>query len=181
MKREDAVTGLNSKIPLPRDRYSIQCMEETFVQSKNTPTWMIVRNWEIVAPATIQVNGRSVEIAGTEVVQRQMTKIADGKGGYDSVKTKNALSRLFEEFETIGLPQDEIDENNPPLLLEGKVFDAILDNEEYTRCKEPTAEQLSKGAKQGDPILDENGKTIVGFKVKFVGLIGVSSVEPVAF
>src|ERR1700693_2260695 len=125
-----AVGILTAKDRLPRNRYTVQCNEETFETSKSSGNPMVVRTWEIVAPESITINGLPKVIAGTEVKQYLTTMVLvenkDGKIVRDDAKSDKALARLRDENENLGIPTPQIDDENPELKCKGIVADAIL-------------------------------------------------------
>lgn len=159
---------LNSEIALPKDIYKVRCKKEEAVVAKSSENYQFVRTWEIVSPEFVQVDGKNVRIAGTEMTQYLTIKCAyekDGKSAEE--RTNNALARLFAENAKLGLPQ-EVDTENAECLCEGRFADAILGSDKYTQTKEPTAEQKAKG-QPGEAIKDPiTGKPIEKFTPRLI-------------
>lgn len=184
MKREDAVGAINSKIPLPKQGYAWQCIEEEFKES-GAGNWMIVRDWQIINPNTaFSPSGQELTVAGCTAKQYLLTasmkQDSNGQKVLDDSKTKANMARVFQDYDLLGLPNDDIDPLNPMLGAKGKVIFAVGYSKEYQQTKDPTPEQLEKGQKQGDVILDENNKPMVGFQVMLGAIQGLSNVKPVA-
>jgi len=58
VQQDKVVKPYNNKLPFPLDRYLCQCIEEKFAPSqKGNP--MITREWQVVAPETVEINGCS--------------------------------------------------------------------------------------------------------------------------
>ena len=170
VKATDTVVSLNSSTQLPTDRYIVRCKKEEFGISKSSGNPMITRTWEIVSPDTIVVNGQSVVIAGTEILQYLTLKNIE-----DDAKTKAAVGRYLAENKKLGLYSDEVDNENPSLVCVGVVADAILASDENTRKKAPTPEQIAAGKKFGDNILGQDGKPIKSYQHKVGEILGVST------
>ena len=164
INKSNAVVNLTSKQKLPRDRYLVQCIKAVFgVSSGGNP--MITLEWQIVAPEAVEIDGVRTIVAGQKYLMQYFpTKVKGDNGEWDAKKTAGAQGRLLELFAALGLPNDNIDDENPPVKeLEGIFADAILDAEESVQRKQPTPEQ--KAARQlGDEILDANGKKIVSYR-----------------
>lgn len=167
---------LSMKDMLPRDRYVARCTSEEFGESKSSGNPMITREWEIVHPDSVVINGQKKIIAGISVKQYLPTIVfkEDGKTRDDTSSNK-ALSRLRDENSNLGLPCEAIDDENPELCCKGVVADVILSSEESKQFKSPTPEQLAQGKKYGDPIKDDNGKDVVVYRVKLDSVLGRSS------
>lgn len=183
MKRSDQVGSLGKNTPLPKNRYSLQCMEETF-ETSSKGNLMIKRVWQLIAPQYVEVGGQKIDVLGQEFQQYLTTKCfkkdSEGADVPDEEKTKSMMNRVFDDFSVLGLPCDEIDESNPLLGAKGIVADAICGSEEFTQTKDPTPEQVQRGQKYGDPILDANDRPIKGFKPKLISLLALSNVPPIA-
>lgn len=185
MKREELAAQLPNNVALPKDRYAIQCTEEEFGESSKG-NMMITRTWEIVSPTEKPINGQTYGIAGI-VLKQYLTTVCfkEGANGkeVDTAKTATMMGQVFEDYKKLGLPCEDIDENNPPLLAKGLVVNAILLSKEFQQTKSATPEQLAKGQKYGDPILDEDGKALHSYKVQldYNGILGLSqSVKAIA-
>lgn len=185
MKREELAAQLPKNVALPKDRYSIQCTEEEFGESSKG-NMMITRTWEVVDPTEKVINGQKYGIGGI-ILKQYLTTVCfkDGPNGkeVDTTKTQTMMAQVFEDYKKLGLPYDDIDENNPVLGAKGLVANAILLSKPVPQTKDPTPEQLAKGQKYGDPILDEEGKGLDTWRVQldYNGLLGLSqSVKAVA-
>lgn len=182
MKQTDTVAALNRNTPLPKDRYTLQCIEEIFGPSKKG-NLMITRTWQIIAPQFKEVNGQKLDVLGQEFKQyltlKCFKKDQNGEDMVDEDKTKTMMSRVFDDYRMMGLPCDEIDENNPALGAKGLVIDWYCGAEEKFMLKDPTPEQIAKGQMYGDPVLDANGKNISTFSPKMIAPIGISNIAPI--
>ena len=177
--RETSATAgvLTRNDKLPRNRYTICCNAETFENSKSSGNPMVVRNWEIIAPESVIINGLPKIIAGIEVKQYLPTIVLGEDGKRDDAKSDKALARLRDENENLGIATAQIDDENPELHCKGIVADAILSSKEYSPRLDPTPEQLKKGIKFGDPIKDEDGKEVKNYQVNLDQVLGLSSMK----
>lgn len=184
--RDQTTKTLNSRIQLPPTRSALQCIKEEYVESKNSGNMMVHRTWQIIEHAPVVIDSVPFDISGIELEQYVVLKKSDGKGGFlpeSHADVKKALGRAYDDLDAIGYPKETvIDTDNPTLETTGKVVDAMVNSEEQPRFHSPTAEQLSKGQKQGDAMIDaETGKQVVTFKPRLGYILGPSKVEPVAF
>lgn len=177
-KVSEGVVAWNNKMPFPKDRYTVKCQEEKLEVSKaGNP--MLVREFEIVAPDVVPSGDRMVSVAGKTITQWRVCKVhVEGNDKeWDQEKSDKSFGTVSEELRVCGFTGEEIDDENPPLFLKGKTFDAILYAKEETARKSPTAEQLKKGQKQGDPIKDANGKEVHTYQLQIETILGPSTVE----
>lgn len=169
MNRNETVKGLDRNTPLPRGNYVIRCTEEKFGESSKG-NMMITREFEIVEPGMVKVNGVEVNVAGTTLTQYLTTKVFKEDKSVDEYKTKKAMGNVFADYEKIGHPCDEIDENNPlaNCSTKGMLLDAVCSSAEY-----------DEKDSSGNPILDRNtNKPLKGYQVKISSILGVSSFKP---
>jgi|ERR1041385_4087862 hypothetical protein len=172
-KLTDGVRGWNSKMPFPKDRYTLRCIEESFSPSKSSGNPMITREWEICAPELVVIGDKEVDIDGLKV--QQYVVIDNIK---DAEKGNKAFGRFSDELTVLGFDDEEgIDTEKPPLVAKGKVVDAIVYGKEDVSRKTPTKEQLKKGIKQGDPIKGPDGKDIKTYQLTIESILGLSTVE----
>lgn len=175
---EGGVSGWNSKMPFNKDRYTLKCIEEDFAPSKSSGNPMLTRTWEIYCPSPVMIGDREVDIDGLKVTQLCITKVGDGQGGWDQEKSDKAFSRFRDELVTLGFdPNGEIDDENPPCFALGKTVDAIVYGKKDVARKSPTAEQIKKGIRQGDPIKDAAGKDVVVYQLAIDQILGLSTTE----
>lgn len=181
--RNQTTKTLNIRMKLPDTRCALQCIEEEFVESKNSGNFHVHRTWQVIEHAECKVDGQDVDLSGVELEQYLTTKWADGHGGFlpetDS-KVKKGIGRVYEDFERLGI-QGDIDTDNPQLEAKGKVVDAVIASEEQPLHDAPTPEQIAKGQKRGDVKLDENNKPVMIFRPRIAYIMQLSKVEPQAF
>ena len=184
MKRNETTIGLNSSLAIPTDRtYSLQCVEEEFKKFDGSGNYGIQRKWQIIAPEKVEINGQEVDVTGTDITQFVMTRMVAKDGRSAEARTASAMGRLYKDYDILlGYEcDDDIDPSNPKLIAKGKVIDATLKNEEYTKTYPVSPEDIAAGRKVGKPILDEDGKEIKAFKRVFGSILGLSRVAPVPF
>lgn len=162
LSKTNTVGKLNSKVKLPRDRYTARIKDVKYGTS-STGNPMITLGWEVIEPEQVVINGQQYAIQGSEF------------SSYLSL-TEKAASMVFDTLEKLELPADEIDEANPNIeQFRGLVADVILNSEESSARKDPTPEQRA-ARQQGDPILDANGKEIKSYRVRLEQVLGRSTV-----
>jgi hypothetical protein len=166
-------------IPTKDVDYTFRCIEETFDKSKSSDSFMITREWELVSPDSVLIDGEEFSIAGMKFTQRLVTKVSDGKGGFDSNKTKLAMGRLYNDYDKFGIDKDEvIDESNPRLLAKGKLARFSMRNKEEKWTEKLTEAEVKAGKKYGEgaPIIDpDTGKQKVSIKPELGFLLDVIS------
>jgi hypothetical protein len=166
----------NSKMAFPKDRYTIRCTEEKFgMNSNNNP--MITREWEVVAPETVQIGDQIVTVSGATIQQYLTSKVKGDGGQWDSKRSDGAFARLRDDLKLLGFEGEEIDDENPPLIAKGKVVEAILYGRVSKSFKEVTPEQRAKGQRNGDPIKDLDGKDVVVYQINIDSILGLSNAE----
>jgi hypothetical protein len=171
-----AEVNWSSKMPLPKDRYTIRCTDEKFgMNSNNNP--MITREWEIVAPEVVMCGDQNVTVTGVKVQQYAVCKVKADDGTWDAKKSDSAYARLRDDLLLLGFDGEEIDDENPPLVAKGKVVEAILYGRKSESRKDATPEQRAKGAKVGDPITGLDGKPVVVYQPQIDSILGLSNAE----
>lgn len=169
---------LTSKDKLPQRRYAVRCIEETFGPSKSSGNPMITREWEIVDPEAVIINGVNKIVAGQKVKQYLTVLVLDPKtGARDDAASDKALARLRDENANLGLPADSIDDENPQLCCKGLVADAICAADEYSPTEEPTAEERAAGQTRGKPVTYADGTEVKSYRPKLVQVLGLSSLK----
>lgn len=168
----DAVGNWNMTIPFPKDAYVLRCMSEE-IKPASTGSPMIVREWEIVSPTSIPIGDKTYNIAGALVRQNMVFKVKAEDGSWDEKKSDSSFSRMTEELKTLGFEGTEVDDENPPLIAKGKLVNAIVSGKEDVQRRAPTAEQLTKGLKQGDKIL-VNGKEVKVYNLNLNQIVGLA-------
>lgn len=184
VKPSETVRGLSSELPLPRGRYTCVCIEESFDLSKSSQNPMITRTWEIVAPEEVQINGKTVNVAGTKATQYMVTQVNPPQNATEeekeecAKKTRNKMGQLYADYDKLGIPysEDGIDAENPTLGANGLTADWVMDAERTVMRQAPTAEQAAK-RQLGDPIRDANNKEIESYRPRLVMLLGRSTAQ----
>jgi len=176
-KVTEGVSQWNSKMPFPKDRYVIHCLDETFGISKSSGNPMLTREFEIVAPETVQVGDRTISLAGAKITQYRPTKVKAQNGeGWDTAKSDKRFGELRDELVNCGFASEEIDDENPPIFMKGKTFEAIVYAKEERSRKAQTPEQRAKG-EPGEPIKDASGKEVVTYQLQIEVILGQSTTK----
>lgn len=172
-----ATQALSKKLPLPKNRYAVQCIEEEYKESSKG-NMMVKRTWEIVSPIEVTIGGEVINVAGVTIEQYLTLIVFKEDGTVDEKKVAGMKGRYIQDANLFNetVPND-FDESNPPLYAKGKVMEAILSSQEYPQTQDPTPEELAKGQKYGKPILDQNNKPLKGFKPQLNELLYVSDVK----
>lgn len=143
----------NADKQLPYDNYVVRVIEEDFAPSqKGSP--MVTWKFEIASPNSVIIGNEDVIIAGVRLsLMRRVLKSVNDDGSENEGKTKT-VREMFNKFITdCGLPA-ETNFENPALGLKGKLLHVAIKAPEVAKRKTPTAEQLAKGEKQGDILLN---------------------------
>jgi hypothetical protein len=190
-KMADGVTtGWNNKMPFPKDRYTITCIEETFDTSKSSGNPMLTQTWEIVAPEFVEQGDRKINVAGAKITRYCTTKVkstkeelAEGAPEWNAEKSDKAWGRYHDELIMLGYDdQGEVDDKNPPCFHKGKTVDAIVYAKADVARKSPTPEMLRKGIRQGEAIKDSEGNDVVTYQLNIETILGLAAKGPnVAF
>ncbi len=123
---KDQAIKLGGKIRLPRDRYTLRLKKREFSLSKSSGNPMVTNTWEIAAPNDIVVDGQKVVIAGQTFTQYLPTKVTqDSEKGTAKEQTVKTQKRFIEEYAKCGMSLSDWDDEQPPLLDEGILVDAI--------------------------------------------------------
>ncbi len=174
LKKHSELNNTAENIPqsvkFPRARYTARCRKEEFGVSKGSGNPMITREWEIVLPETINIDGKNYTVAGT-VVKQYLTLETPG----DATKSDKQIVRFMDDLKKLGCPNwDEVDTENPPLFAEGKVAQIICDSDEYSPMEAQSDEQKAAGEKP-QPITMEDGTPIKRYRPVFKELLALSS------
>lgn len=150
----------NSDVAWQRGNYILRVTEESFAPSRSSSSPMITLKHEVVAPEEMDVAGVKFNVAGVKVGTTSwfVTYPLDDEGNLSKDCDLDAkLTDLKELYKAYGVdPGRELtkeDLQNPPLGFKGKLVWYLMDNDLKEIRKTPTAEQLAKGIRQGDPIL----------------------------
>lgn len=147
----------NSSVVFERDsNYILRCISAVFgLSGAGNP--MLTFEYEIVSPEVMTVAGEEFTIAGLkmktwQVVQTMVDGVVDVN---KTARNKEGLTKLYKAFEFDG----EINPENPDTsAFINKTVYAMLSNDAKEQRKSPTAEQLAKGQKQGDIMLNPKTK-----------------------
>lgn len=176
-KLNEGVSSWTSRMPWPKDRYSITCIEESFGPSSGGSP-MITRKWEIVNPEIVQFGEKNMNVAGLQITQFLVTKVKDKETGeWNQEKSDKAFGRFVEELQTVGYTEESIDDENPPLFMKNKTVDAIVYAKEDVARKAPTPEQIKRGQRYGDPIKDADGNDVKSYQLQIECILGVSQTK----
>lgn len=134
-----SASKLDSKTRLPRDRYTLRLQKREFGVSKSSGNPMITNTWELASPnEVVGTNGTKIVVAGTTFTQYLPTVVYEDAQSKkrDDAKTSNAQKRFAEEYEKCGMKLTEFDDENPPLLPEGVLVEAICSSKEEVDYKD---------------------------------------------
>ena len=177
VKATETTGSYNRRVRFPRKRCTCRITEEEFGASRNSGNLMVTRKLEIVLPEVLTVDGQNYEIAGQEITQYRVVRNIDPvTKERDPEKSSRSISNFLEERKNLGLPADELDDENPPLDLKGMLVDAIISSDESELREDPTDEQ--KEAKElGSPVLGQDGKPIKTYRLKVESILGRSTAD----
>lgn len=176
--RSEAIIPFSSKDQLPKLRYTCRCISQEFGPNKAQTNPQLVLEWEIVMPETVQIGDRVLTVAGVTFKQYFPTYKVDESGERDVEASKKAIGRLLAFLGNLGLPNDEIDDEQPDVNLEGFVADFILSGKPNPSMRAATAdEKAEKPGLQYVPITDENGKPVISYQTNVNEVLGPSSVK----
>lgn len=173
----DLPGAIRSTDILPNTRVVLRCIGEKFETSKSSGNEMISREWEVIDPEIIIINGQNKCLGGTKVMQYLpvLCYQTDGKTRDDYASNK-ALARYRDENKVLGLEHEKIDDENPALMCKGLIADGTLGAERFNHKELPTPEQLALGIRVGTNKVDSAGNPEIGYRVKLVGIAGLSTV-----
>lgn len=175
----EVVGALKSTDKIPYNtRVRLRCLEEEFKDSKSSGNLMIERTWEIVYPETIELaDGRKVNPVGQEITQYRVTVNKNPDGSRDERKSDKSWDNFLSERRSLGLPvEEQMDDENPPLDLSGKIVEATISSQESPEYEPLTAEDRAAGKKVGKPIV-VNGNPVVRYRPQVVALLEMSSMQ----
>ena len=170
----------NNQVYIQNENVILRCIDESFGPSKSSGNPMITLNWEVASPDTINVGGVDYEIKGLKVSPSYHTtkNLTDSEKSEKNDKStfgpsgnKDNLS-LWELFE---LDPTGVDKENPPLAFKGKLMHARINGDPREVTKAPTAEQLKKGQRTGDVVINpKTKKPEVTYYPKIVKMYGLA-------
>lgn len=173
-----AVGSLTYKDRVPSNTKCVaRCINEEFKPSKSTGNPMIVREWEIVLPETVNVNGTPKIIAGQKLMQYLPTIVLGPDGTRDDEKSNKALSRVRDENDALGISNENFDDENPNLEAKGLQADILVSSEERELRTDPTPEELAQGKTVGQPILGDDNKPMKRYSLRLAMVLGRSTVD----
>ncbi len=132
--------------------YIVRCIEESFAKSSGGNP-MITLKFEVAAPETMEVKGETYNIAGVPISYWAVTQVRDGEE-VNTEKSEGCLKRLTALYNAFGLDSSDINVENPALGFKGKTVYALITNDQKEKRKSPTAEQLKKGMRFGDVMVN---------------------------
>lgn len=163
------VKKLDMNTELPKKRYTLLCKSEKFGISKGSKQPMITREWELIAPEKITIDGAEVLVAGTEFTQYlPLGGNANADKGLTAEQaTANAVDRYLKEQAKLGLDGESVDTENPSLGAEGKVVEAICNSRE-----------VSPKEADGTPIYDpQTNKPLTRYQPNLQEILGLSQTK----
>lgn len=166
----------NKKMQFPaNDDYVARITEAEFVESKRSGNPMIHYTMEVVSPDTRTIDGKEVNIAGVQIEQYATVTVMDG-ADVDTEGTDNVRERLKELLAKLEIETSNFDYQNPPVeKFKGLVVLCALGADTDSMRKAPTPEQLAKGQKEGDVMMNPiTKKAIVFYKPKVIEIFGIA-------
>jgi hypothetical protein len=127
---------------------------------------MVTLEWEIIRPETVDINGRTVAVAGLS---------SNGLKTYLTL-TPKALPSTLDFHLNMGLP-DSIDTENPDVdIYKGLCVEAVLASEEAVQRRELSEAELESGMKpeQAEVLKDEDGNPIKAYYPNILTICGRS-------
>ena len=150
-----------------RTRVTMRCIEESFGAAKsNDKKLQITREFEIVHPEFLDIDGTQVGILGTKLKHYRGVRLNKTDGSRDDGESNKLLRSYADELAACGLPYEQIDDENPELLMKGQYVDVNIGSEEYERKAPLTPEEKAAGIKEGKP----TGKK--GYKPRIEFILG---------
>ena len=163
-------------IPWANDSsYIVRCIEESFAPSRGGNP-MITLKFEVVAPEEMEVDGVKYNIAGTPISYWNITQNMNGEE-VDTEKTEKSAKRTTQLYNAFGLDSSNINPENPALGFKGKTVYALIVNDAKEKRKSPTSEQLAKGQKVGDIMINPvTKKPLLTNYPKITEIFGIAEV-----
>ena len=151
-----------NRIQWPRDNFILRVIEEKFAPSASSGNPMITLVAETVAMLLndgslvedVDIGGEQYMIVGAKVTNYHPTIVLNDDNSVNEEKTAKAQERVKELYGKFKLPNDNINFENPELGFKGKCFSALLYGKEQAQRRSPTKEQLAKGIREGEVIID---------------------------
>lgn len=168
---------LRSHHQITKQQVVARCLDEKFGAAKSNPLKkQIIREWEVVSPEIININGENVVIGGIKLQQYLGVRLNREDGSRSDAQSDVILGKCRDDFKALGLPYDEIDDEAPLMAapFKGNFADIMIDSDEYTFKEPQTPEQKALKEEPKDKIDPQTGKPIVGFRPKFAYILGKS-------
>jgi hypothetical protein len=166
----------NSKIQFPtNDDFANRITFAEFVESKSSGNPMIHYTAEVVSPATVDIGGEQVNIAGVETEQYLTVTTFDGNKEVDTEKTEANRKRIEKFYTDCGQDFSTFDPQNPDISwMKGKVILTAMGCNVEPQRKTPTPEQVAK--KQPGDIMKNRitGKDMVYYKPRIIEVFGLA-------
>lgn len=176
---------LTSKDCIPsRTRVQARCIEEKFGDSSKGNK-MITREWEVVQPEVISINGANKALAGTKLKQ-YLTLESYDENGKRSSTSDGLLARYRDEQIALQLPDVngslsaadyQVDPEAPLLSAKGIIADINIGSEEYEFRNAATPEDLAAGRKYGSVKMGADGKPEKGYRPRLEGVLSRAAIQ----
>lgn len=163
---------LNKTVALPKDRYTLHCLEEKFVTTKTSGQPMIVRTFEFVTESVEMPDGSKLRLAGTQLIVNYVLKSLGTAKSTPEKATAFLLDKFKEDTSKCipeGIDWANFDDENPPLLMKGVTVDAMCGDKPDIERRAP-----KPGQKEGTPILGPDGKPSVTHQATVISFYGPS-------
>lgn len=145
----------NLTLPWPTDNYIVRCLPDAKFGPSNAGKPMLTLNFEILTPETVNIAGEDFNVAGTKTQPVfRVTKSIDSDGNVDAEKTTTVQTYLKDMYKKFGLAEPTDFDNIDVTPLKGIIVWAVVANKAVPKRKAPTAEQLAKGEKEGDVLVN---------------------------
>lgn len=162
----------NRNIQWNTDNYIVRCIDETFGPS-GAGNPQIMLEFELQTE-TMEVAGEVYTIAGEKLRKYYQTQIIVD-GIVNDEKSKNKQAEVKELYSKANMPNDNINYENPEKGFKGKLFHVRMYSAKEDARKSPTKEQLEKGIKQGDVIVNPITKLpVVYYKPAIAEIYGLA-------
>lgn len=173
-KKQSTKQTLNSKVALPRDRYTLRCLKEEYSLAKNSNQPMVTRVFEFITESITMPDGTKLVLAGQELTKYY--PLASNGTAKNSPKDATAmcLDNYKQDTDRMGIKTNwsQFDTNKPELKAKGIIVEAICGDEERMERKAP-----APGKREGDIIYGLDKKPIIKHQAKLMEVLGVSETK----